>query len=182
MHHDSTLRSAGARRLDLSSAIDISLRWSEKLVLGSSSVIVHQSNAIHVPPAGAKCANILKFKIRSQRREKVASSDGLGNPTPTESTVRHDNTLRPAGARRLDLSSAIDISLRWSEKLVLGSSIALRWSAEIGSIICYRHIAPLERKTGAGSFSSYRASIQCDTCRPAGAKKLRPLPTIPCWR
>ena len=48
--------------------------------------------------AGAKCTNIPKFKTRSHRRGKVASPDGLGNPTPTGSTVRHDTTLRSAGA------------------------------------------------------------------------------------
>ena len=72
--------------------------------------------------------------------KEVASSDGLGNPTPTESTVRHDNTLRSAGARRLDLSSAIDISLRWSEKLVLGSSPSIVHQSN------ETHVAPLALK------------------------------------
>ena len=47
----------------------------------------------------------------------------------------------------------------------------LRSSGALGLTLprFYRHIAPLERKAGSGFFSIYGASIQCDTCRPAGA-------------
>ena len=76
----------------------------------------------HAAPLGL---NAPKCNTRSHCREKVASPDGLGNPTPTGSTVRHDTTLRSAGARRLDLSTF------------------------------YRHIAPLERKAGSGFFSIF---------------------------
>ena len=86
----------------------------------------------HAAPLGL---NAPKCNTRSHCREKVASPDGLGNPTPTGSTVRHDTTLRSAGARRLDLSTY--------------------------------------RSAGAKSWFwvllHFRASIQRDTCRPAGA-------------
>ena len=52
------------------------------------------------------------------RRGEVTSPDGLGNPTPTDSTVCDNTTLRSSGALGLDVSR------------------------------CYRHIAPLERKAG----------------------------------
>ena len=72
-------------------AIDISLLWSER-----------------------------RYNLRRgiHRRGEVASPDGLGNPTPTGSTVCDNTTLRSSGAWGLDVSR------------------------------CYRHIAPLERKVG----------------------------------
>ena len=72
-------------------AIDISLLWSERRD--------NLRRGIH-------------------RRGEVASPDGLGNPTPTDSAVCDSTTLRSSGARGLDVSR------------------------------CYRHIAPLERKAG----------------------------------
>ena len=51
------------------------------------------------------------------RRGEVALSDGLGQPTPTSSTVCDNTTLRSSGARGLDpCRAAIDISLLWSER------------------------------------------------------------------
>ena len=72
-------------------AIDISLLWSER-----------------------------RYNLRRgiHRRGEVTSPDGLGNPTPTGSTVCDNTTLRSSGARGLEVSR------------------------------CYRHIAPLERKAG----------------------------------
>ena len=70
-------------------AIDISLLWSER-----------RDN----------------LRCGIHRRGEVASPDGLGDPTPTGSTVCDNTTLRSSGARGLEVSR------------------------------CYRHIAPLERK------------------------------------
>ena len=72
-------------------AIDISLLWSERRD--------NLRRGIH-------------------RRGEVASPDGLGDPTPTGSTVCDNTTLRSSGVRGLEVSR------------------------------CYKHIAPLERKAG----------------------------------
>ena len=61
-------------------------------------------------PSGAACH---KFAARYPSWGEFSSPSGLGNPTPTGSTVCDNTTLRSSGARGLDVSR------------------------------CYRHVAPL---------------------------------------
>ena len=67
----------------------------------------------HVAPLGL---NASQFAARYPSWGAVSSPSGLGDPTPTGSTVCDNTTLRSSGARRLDVSR------------------------------CYRHIAPLGLK------------------------------------
>ena len=83
---NTTLRSSGARRLDVSRCYR------------------------HIAPLERKAA---QFAARYPSWGEFSSPSGLGNPTPTGSTVCDNTTLRSSGARRLDVSR------------------------------CYRHIAPL---------------------------------------
>ena len=92
-------------------AIDISLLWSER-------------------------RHNLRCGIH--RRGEVASPDGLGQPTPTGSTVCDNTTLRSSGARGLDVSR------------------------------CYRHIAPLERKAPMHQNSRAASIVGAGFPRPAG--------------
>ena len=68
-------------------------------------------------PSGAPVAplglNAAQFAARYPSWGEVSSPSGLGDPTPTGSTVCDNTTLRSSGARRLDVSR------------------------------CYRHVAPL---------------------------------------
>ena len=89
---NTTLRSSGARGLDVSRCYR------------------------HIAPLERKAPTHQNSRDGIHRRGGVASLDGLGDPTPTNSMVCDNTILRSSGARGLDVSR------------------------------CYRHIAPLERK------------------------------------
>ena len=78
--------------------------------------LVHAACYKHSAPLGLNAATQQNSRHGIHRRGLVSSPDGLGNPTPTDSMVCDNTTLRSSGARGLDVSR------------------------------CYRHIAPLERK------------------------------------
>ena len=70
----------------------------------------------HIAPLERKAPTHQNSRCVRHRRGEVSSPSGLGQPTPTGSTVCDNTILRSSGARGLDVSR------------------------------CYRHIAPLERK------------------------------------
>ena len=89
---NTTLRSSGARGLDVSRCYR------------------------HIAPLERKAPTHQNSRCVIHCRGEVSSPSGLGQPTPTGSTVCDNTTLRSSGVRGLDVSR------------------------------CYRHIAPLERK------------------------------------
>ena len=78
--HNTTLRSSGARGLDVSRCYR------------------------HIAPLERKAPTHQNSRCVMHRRGEVTSPDGLGNPTPTHSMVCHNTTLRSSGARGLDVS------------------------------------------------------------------------------
>ena len=104
---------------------------------------VGEPNPSTCRPSGAKCVTICGAVSIVGR---FSSPSGLGDPTPTGSTVCDNTTLRSSGARRLDVSR------------------------------CYRHIAPLERKAAQfaarypswGEFSSPSAPLERKAAQLAG--------------
>ena len=108
-------------------AIDISLLWSER-----------RDN----------------LRCGIHRRGEVALSDGLGQPTPTDSGVCDNTTLRSSGARGLDVSR------------------------------CYRHIAPLERKAPTHQNSRHGIHRRGEVASPDGLGNPTPtnliLPILEC--
>ena len=77
---------------------------------GALGYLVYCACYKHVAPLGLNAA---QFAARYPSWGEFSSPSGLGNPTPTGSTVCDNTTLRSSGARRLDVSR------------------------------CYRHVAPL---------------------------------------
>ena len=152
--HNTTLRSSGARGLDVSRCYR------------------------HIAPLERKAPTPQNSRRGIHRRGLVASPSGLGQPTPTGSGVCHNTTLRSSGARGLDVSRCYrhiaplerKAPTHQNSRCVMhrrgevSSPDGLGQPTPTGSMVCdntilrssgargldvsrcYRHIAPLERK------------------------------------
>ena len=104
----------------------------------------------HIAPLGLKAPMHQNSGHGLHRRGGVASPDGLGNPTPTDSRVCDNTILRSSGARGLDVSR------------------------------CYRHIAPLERKAPTHQNSRCVMHRRGEVSSPSGLGDPTPTGSMVC--
>ena len=120
-----TLRSAGARGLDASHSIDMSLRWGERNSINMSPCWGCASSLFEVNGTRSVPITMLVFTVCVQPNVRYIMYR-LGNlylrierwgfGVSIHIALRPDKSGFKTGARGLDASCSIDISLRWSER------------------------------------------------------------------